>query len=324
MDRTERFYKIDLLLQSRRATPLSALIEELDVSRATIKRDLEYLRDRLNAPIVWNRSLRGYQYEATADDEDRYALPGLWFNAGEAHALLTMDALLSQLQPGLLGPHIEPLRARIRALMETSDHSASEVVKRIRILNMATRSFESKHFEVIASALLSRKCLLITHYNRRSGEHHERLVSPQRLIHYRGNWYLDAWCHLRDGLRSFAIDAIEHADSTDRKARHIAEKKLDDVFASSYGIFSGKQKHRAILRFTPQSARWVANEQWHPEQKGRYDEQGHYLLEIPYANDTELVMDILRHGPDCEVVAPDGLRNKVLDRLNEAVNYYTR
>ena len=322
MDRTERFYKIDHLLQSRRATPLSVLIDELSVSRATVKRDLEYLRDRLNAPIIWDRSVRGYRYEVSASDKERYALPGLWFNAGEAHALLTMDALLSQLQPGLLGPHIEPLKARIRALMETSDHSASEVVKRIRILNMATRSFESKHFEVIASALLKRNRLLITHYNRRSDQHVEREVSPQRLIHYRGNWYLDAWCHLRKGLRSFAIDAIEQAESTDRKARHVAKNMLDEVFASSYGIFSGKQKHRAMLRFSPQSARWVANEQWHPEQTGRFDADGYYFLEVPYSNDTELVMDILRHGPECEVIKPAALRKKILDRLTETVNCY--
>lgn len=322
MDRTERFYKIDHLLQSRRATPLSVLIEELGVSRATVKRDLEYLRDRLNAPVIWDRSLRGYRYEAPAEGDDRYALPGLWFNAGEAHALLTMDALLSHLQPGLLGPHIEPLKARIRALMETGDHSASEVVNRIRILNMAARSFESKHFEVIASALLKRDRLRITHYNRRNDQHIEREVSPQRLIHYRGNWYLDAWCHLRGGLRSFAIDAIEQAEATNRKARHVAEKKLDKVFASSYGIFSGKQQHRAVLRFTPQSSRWVANEQWHPEQVGHFDSDGYYLLEVPYSNDTELVMDILRHGPDCEVIKPAVLRNKLSARLTDALKQY--
>jgi predicted DNA-binding transcriptional regulator YafY len=321
MDRTERFYKIDQLLQSRRATPMSLLIDELGVSRATIKRDLEYLRDRLNAPILWDRSLRGYRYDAL-QNEHRHALPGLWFNAGEAHALLTMDAMLAQLQPGLLGAHIEPLKARVRALMEASDHSADEVVKRIRILNMAARPFASRHFEVIASALLKRKRLLITHYNRRSDQHIERLVSPQRLVHYRGNWYLDAWCHVRDGLRSFAVDAIEQAHHTDTKARDVAGRKLDEVFASSYGIFSGRQKHKAMLRFSPQSARWVANEQWHPEQVSRFDADGYYLLELPYANDTELIMDILRHGPDCEVMAPAALRGEIRKRLQDTLEHY--
>ncbi|MFW2438625.1 MAG: helix-turn-helix transcriptional regulator [Arenicellales bacterium] len=322
MDRIERFYKIDNLLQSRRATPLAVMIEELEVSRATIKRDLEYLRDRLCAPIIWDRALRGYRYDTTSEEKERFALPGLWFNASEAHALLTMDALLSHLQPGLLGPHIEPLRARIRLLMEMGDHSAAEVIKRIRILSMASRSLESRNFEVIATALLNRQRLLITHYNRRNNEHHEREVSPQRLIHYRDNWYLDAWCHLRNDLRSFAIDAIEQVEATNKKSRHVAEKTLDDTFTSSYGIFSGKQKHVAILRFSPQSARWVAHEQWHPEQQSHYDEQNYLLLKIPYANDTELVMDILRHGPDCEVIEPLELREKIKEMLSHSLEVY--
>ncbi|MEA1888483.1 MAG: YafY family protein [Pseudomonadota bacterium] len=323
MDRIERFYKIDNLLQSRRSTPLALMIEELEVSRATIKRDLEYLRDRLCAPIIWDRGMRGYRYDTTTDENERFALPGLWFNASEAHALLTMDALLSHLQPGLLGPHIEPLRARIRLLLETGDHSALEVIKRIRILSMASRSFESKHFEVIASALLKRQRLKITHYNRRYDEHHEREISPQRLIHYRANWYLDAWCHLRNDLRSFAIDAIENIEPASSKARHVAEKKLDQTFSSSYGIFSGKQKHTAVLRFSPQSARWVSKEQWHPEQQSRYDEQEYYLLEVPYANNTELVMDILRYGADCEVISPQGLRKKIRQKLENTLMHYT-
>ena len=323
MDRLERFFKIDNLLQTRRVTPLAVMMEELEVSRATIKRDLEYLRDRLCAPIVWDRSLRGYRYDSAGDDGQRFALPGLWFNADEAHALLTMDAMLSILQPGLLGPHIEPLRARIRMLMETGDHSAVEVVMRIRSLSLASRPFETRHFEEIASALLKRKRLRLTHYNRRSDEHSEREVSPQRLVNYRGNWYLDAWCHLRKALRSFAVDAIEGVETLNSKARHVAGKSLDETFAASYGIFSGRQKHRAVLRFSPTSARWVANEQWHPDQQGRYDEHGYYVLEIPYGNDTELIMDILRHGPDCEVLQPAALRKRVRERLQAALNTYS-
>jgi predicted DNA-binding transcriptional regulator YafY len=322
VERLERFYKIDNLLQTRRATPLTMLMDELEVSRATIKRDLEYMRDRFCAPITWDSTLRGYRYDTDDTTSERFALPGLWFNASEAHALLTMDAMLSALQPGLLGPHIEPLRARIRMLMETGDHSAEEVVRRIRLVSMASRPFATRHFEVIATALLNRQRLRISHYNRRTDERHEREVSPQRLVNYRGNWYLDAWCHLRKALRSFAVDAIEAVEPTNTKARDIAEKTLDKTFSASYGIFSGKQEHKAKLKFTPASARWVAHEQWHPEQAGQFDEDGYYLLEIPYGNDIELVMDILRHGPDCEVIAPQALREKVRSRLQSALDQY--
>ena len=143
MDRTERFMKIDLLLQRRKSTPLALMIEELEVSRATVKRDIEYMRDRMHAPIVWDRELRGYRYELSGDGNPGFSLPGLWFNASEVHALLTMDHLLTNLQPGLLGPHIEPLRQRIHALLERGDHSVEEIATRIHISQLAERPVDA-------------------------------------------------------------------------------------------------------------------------------------------------------------------------------------
>jgi len=323
MDRTERFYKIDQLLQERRVVPMEMLIDELGVSHATVKRDLEYLRDRLNAPIIWDREFRGYRYDIPQKDSPRYSLPGLWFNASEVHALLTMEYLLSNLQPGLLGPHIDPLRTRIRLLLESGDHSAEEVARRIRILHMAARPVEPGYFQAISSALLGRRRLRIHHYNRKTDEVIERDVSPQRLVYYRDNWYLDAWCHLRRGLRSFGVDAIRDADPLKKKARDIPDHALDTELGAGYGIFAGRRTQKAMLRFTAERARWVAREVWHPEQKGYFDEKGCYVLAFEYSNDTELVMDILRYGPDVEVLKPLSLRQKLRDRLSLAQDVYS-
>ena len=324
MDRTERFYTIDRLLRSRRQVSLRQLMEELEVSRATVRRDLEYMRDRMAAPIVWDAALRGYCYrlEATGDD-DRYALPGLWFNASEVYALLTMDHLLSSLQPGLLEPHIEPLRERIRRLLGSGEHPTQEVEKRIRILYMASRQMDTRVFASIANALLARRRLFIVHLNRRSNLHTERVVSPQRLAHYRDNWYLDCWCHLRKGLRSFAVDAIESADlKEDQPAKEVSDSRLEMVLGAGYGIFAGDKTHQAVLRFTPEAARWVASEKWHSQQESTVEPDGSYRLSVPYAKETELVMDILRHGSDVEVLSPTSLRQTVRQRLAATLKQY--
>ncbi|MCZ7656208.1 MAG: WYL domain-containing protein, partial [Rhodocyclaceae bacterium] len=158
------------------------------------------------------------------------------------HALLTMQHLLMGLDSGgLLGPHIAPLLARLRALLGTTDDTTEEIHKRIRILGMASRRMALDHFAVVGSALLRRKRLLISHYVRARDETIEREVSPQRLVHYRDNWYLDAWCHLRNDLRSFAVDAIRRAEIIEQAARNVPEKTLDSVLGAGYGIFSGRK-----------------------------------------------------------------------------------
>jgi predicted DNA-binding transcriptional regulator YafY len=321
MDRTERFYKIDQLLRDRETVSQKAFLEELGISAATFKRDIEYMRNRFNAPIVWDRKTRGYRFKHRTG-EAAYELPGLWFNASEIHALLTMRQLLADLQPGLLEPHILPLLARLNALLGAGDHEWQEVEKRVRVFHVARRTVDLQHFEVVATALLRRRRLRIVHYNRSTDETSERTVSPQRLIHYRENWYLDTWCHLREAIRSFALDALRSASALNEPALDIPDEELDRELASGYGIFSGTEIRWAELRFTPERARWVSHEIWHPKQKSRFEPDGSYTLEVPYADDRELIMDILKHGPDVEVLAPESLRSKLQETIRAmAVRY---
>jgi predicted DNA-binding transcriptional regulator YafY len=332
MDRSERFYKIDQMLRERRIVPLGDFLVTLGVSRATFKRDLEYLRDRYNAPIEWDREAGGYRMAKETSAGPGYELPGLWFNAGEIHALLTMQHLLKGLEPGLLTPHVQPLLTRLEKLLAgeaaTGGIAPDEIERRIRIIRIAARPTRLEFFELAATAVLKRLRLQVTYWARSSNETTERVLSPQRLVFYRGNWYLDAWCHLRNGLRSFSVDGVRAARLLDAglgedvAAKEVPQADLDAALASGYSIFSGRKTTWATLRFSKQAARWVAAEEWHPEQKCRTEPDGSYVMELPYSEDPELVMDILRHGADVEVLAPAHLRERVREVLTRALKQY--
>jgi predicted DNA-binding transcriptional regulator YafY len=322
MDRTERFYKIQRLLNQRKVVTRDAFIEELEVSRATFKRDLEYLRDRFQMPIIWDRELAGYRLDETAATAHPFQLPGLWFSSEEIHALLTMEHLLERLQPGLLGPQLRPVRDLIRKTLESGDFSAQEVSRRIRILQIGVRPVAADMFRPISSALLSRRRLRIRHYRRARDETLEREISPQRLVYYRDNWYLDAWCHLRKALRTFSVDVIGDAVLLTKRAREIKDETLDETLGAGFGIFAGKKTQTAVLRFSAMRARWVSREKWHNAQDGHYELDGAYLLRVPYSDPRELVMDILKYGADVEVLAPATLRDMVKGQLSDAAALY--
>lgn len=318
MDRTERFYHIDRLLNERRVVPVQVFLEELEVSLATFKRDLEYLRERFNAPIVWDREAGGYRFDAPSSGP-RYELPGLWFNASEVIALLTMRQLLKNLEPGLLSAHVEPLLTRLRAIMGEGDLPIEDIDKRIRFHRQAGRTHDSKQFAPIATAVLQRRRLTIDHYVRSRDETITRDVSPQRLTFYREAWYLDAWCHLRNDLRSFALDAIRNVTLSTEKAKEASEQDIARVLDGGYGIFSGKNIEWAELEFSAEQARWVSKEVWHPDQRGQFLDDGRYRLEVPFSNPTELAMDIMRHVPAVRVVSPESLRDQVLNQLRRGI-----
>ena len=321
MSQTERLYRLKSLLDSGRCLTRERLLADLGISSATLKRDIAHLRDRMNAPVMFDRVRCGYRLDASqALTGTQYELPGLWLSADEIHALLTMQHLLVNLDAGgLLGPHIAPLLTRLGKLLDSGAPSHAELARRIRVQTVGARRLHVPHFQAVGSALLRRQRLQINYHGRGRDLVQAREVSPQRLIHYRDNWYLDAWCHLRNSLRSFAVDAIRSAQVLDRPAIDVAEAELDAMLGAGYGIFAGREVRWASLRFTARRARWVADETWHPQQHGHFEASGHYLLRLPYADPRELVMDILRHVPEVEVVEPADLRAMVREKLVEGL-----
>ncbi|MFZ5557550.1 MAG: helix-turn-helix transcriptional regulator [Pseudomonadota bacterium] len=323
MDKFDRIYQIHVILRDRR-TPISRaeLMRRLECSEPTVYRLLREMRDYLGAPIQRTEDGEGYWYRRDADG-GQYELPGLWFNARELQALTVFQRLLASLEPGLLEAHLAPLAKRVDDLLSHKRLGLSEAARRIRVLGMNARP-AGDWFQVLASATLQRRQLRIVYHSRSRNERSERTVSPQRLVHYRDNWYLDAWCHSRRGLRSFSVDRVRDARELDEPAKDVPEAQLDGHFKSAYGIFSGKANEIAVLVFTPESARWVADERWHADQRGQFLTDGRYELRIPYRDPRELLMDITRYGPDVEVMAPEALRRAVAERLARALNHYQR
>ena len=321
MSQTERLYRINQLLGLGQCLGHERLLVELGVSAATVKRDIAHLRYRMNAPIVFDRDRRGWRLDRSqASAGTQYELPGLWLSAEEIHALLTMQHLLAQLDAGgLLGRHIAPLTQRLTSLLGDGTGGAQDLARRIRVQTVGARAVSLPHFQAVGSALLRRLRLALDYHGRGSGQTRQREVSPQRLIHYRDNWYLDAWCHWRRALRSFSVDAMRAVRVLDKAAIEVNEAELDAVLGAGYGIFAGKRVQWARLRFSAERARWVAAETWHPKQRGRFEPDGTYLLELPYADPRELAMDILRHVPEVEVLGPPALRAMVEERLRQGL-----
>ncbi|APZ44307.1 helix-turn-helix transcriptional regulator [Acidihalobacter ferrooxydans] len=324
MDRLEKIYRLHTLLRARRYPVSFAVMQEtLGCSRATLRRLMTTLRDHFQAPLIYDRKAGGYRYD-TGADECPFELPGLWFSADELHALLAAQQWLESIGHGLLGEQIAPLRQRIEALIARASGAAPTALGRIRILAQGRRRLRLPAFSSVAAGVLGRRKLRIVYHGRARDATTEREISPQRLTHYRDNWYLDAWCHRAQALRVFAVDRIERVAVLDEAAADLPDAELDAHLASAYGIFAGPATAWAVLRFTAARARWVAEECWHPEQESRWLDDGRYELRLPYGDTRELCTDILKYGADVEVIAPPALRKAVADALRAAHEIYAQ
>lgn len=321
MSRRERLYHLHDLLRQRR-TPINRhdLMEELGCSQATLYRLIAELRDHLGAPLEQDPDGRGFYYDRSL--AGNFELPGLWISPEELQALLTARHVLGNVQPGLLEEELAGVQQRINQLLDAQGLDFSAQPQRINIRADAGRPVPAELFEDVMEALFRRERLVITYHGRRRDDVSEREISPQRLTGYRDRWYLEAWCHRSEGLRSFALERIRHIQRQDEESIELSDEDIARHFDQAFGIFSGPAEHEAVLRFSPEAARWAADEVWHARQRSCWLPDGRFELEVPFGRSRELIMEILRYGADAEVVSPSFLRDAVAAQLASALELY--
>lgn len=322
MQHIDKIVKLHNLLKYRR-TPISGkeLDKQLGCSKSTRQRLAEELRDHLNAPLICDRSEGGYYYDRN-DPRYPFELPGIWLTAEELQALIACQHLLGNLAPGLLRNEIGQLRDHLEKLLDRSPGVKSPQLNRIKILSQAYRSRNDELFLTLVQALFNQQQLHIQYHARSDDQTSERPVSPQNLVLYKDNWYLDAYCHQRNQPRTFALDRIKAATINGRPAYLLEPDTLQQHFGSSYGIFAGTPEHTAILNFSAQAGRWVADECWHSQQQSQWLDDGRYQLRIPFNRHEELLMDILKYGAEVEVVEPGFLRELVRQKAEQLLILY--
>lgn len=316
MDKLDSYQTLHkLFLSHKHPIPLKVLVERLECSEKTVRRMLEQMRDLYAAPIQYCPEQRGWQYQP--EQQGQFQLPGIWLTSTEVQSLGLLIQLLNGLGEGILGEELAVIETYINQLLKTYKIPRSKFDQLIKVIPITHRQLANPIFGRITEALINHKQLNL-HYRSYNQQKTSREISPQTLVYYRENWYLDAWCHLRKGLRTFSLARIDKVSISDKPAARITSAELEAHFSQGYGIFSGAAAHRATLRFHPEIAHEIALQQWHPSQQGRWQGED-YLLTIPYSDSRELVQDILRHVPNVSIDEPDSLREEVQTRLKKGL-----
>jgi len=308
------------LLNHRYPVQLNDILEELEYSKSTFHRVCRDMRDYMGAPIK-NRKGEGYFYDLAANEQ--YELPGLWFSSKELISLSLLEQLSESFQPDVVKQLLTPVHERLDQLLHQQNITESDWQSRIKIISQWQRPCEPKHFSETAYALLHRQQLEIDYWQWQTDDTQQRIISPQRLVYYRDNWYLDAWCHRRQALRTFSVDAIRQANLKAEPAIDIDINELNNHVMPGYGIFSGDVIAHAKLQFSKHISTRVSRENWHPQQTFSWTEQDEYVLTIPYSDPRELIRDILRYGNDIEVIAPEDLRQAIKSELGKTLEKYS-
>jgi len=321
MDFKMRLFRIDQMIHESGPVSFENLQEALRCSAPTLKRDLKYLREVLHAPIVYSRSGGGYSYVAGSQPN----LPKAWYSPTEMFALLATLDLFERVEAepaGLLHGEMVAMKARLLSLFQDDKLQAKELRKRFRVFLPLSKPCSNPFFEVLGSALSQRKRLQLTYFSKSRSRESLREVSPMRLVNYKNRWYLDAWCHATDALRTFALAHVRNAQMLPKRCKNVAMRDVEGQLDATYGLFSGGVAQIASIRIDAEMGAYVKDEIWHADQQMTQHDDGSLTLEVPYAQETELIGQILKLGAHAKVVSPPALRYGIQCALKDTLAQY--
>ncbi len=282
---------------------------EFEVSVATAKRDINYLRDRLLAPLSYDSRQNGYYYR-----EEGFNLP--FENSPKIVFLLAMLNKLAE-EAGLKKlPEVGLLENRL-ATMLSPDYET--LIDSLHCEWIEVESIDHRIFTSIIEAVV-RKKIICLEYRSSRGKISSRNVAPRQIINYQGRWYLRAFCYLRKDTRLFHIGRINSAKLTENTIPPGTGEP--DQLSRSFGIFKGEPRYLAKILFTSTAAELVRNQYWHKDQRMLTVREG-VELQLPVSDDREIVMKILQYGAMARPLSPPELVERVQNEIASMTKLYT-
>ncbi|MBI5606517.1 MAG: YafY family transcriptional regulator [Deltaproteobacteria bacterium] len=315
----ERYYWFHGQIKGCRYPNARKLAESFEVSEKQAQRDIEFIRDRLGAPLVYHSQEKGYIYE-----DPHFELPPVWLKEEELFALCLALRFTAVMPDRRLKDSLDKAFEKFLAFRFVNPPPGlDEVRKKVSIKNVVYSKVDENIFHPVLYALFQEETLKINYFSPHKNESTERVIRPLHLFCYLGNWHLIAFCRLKKALRDFALSRVRTIEKV------VPELPLPEYLPPikeyldrNFGVMSGKESMEVCLRFSPQVANWVSEQIWHNDQKVYYTSDGSLCLQFPVANFKEVRREILKYGAGVEVLFPLELREEVKREIGKMAQVY--
>ncbi len=315
----ERFLWFDGRVKAARFPNAKILAEKFEISGRTAQRDIEFIRDRLGAPLNYNPQRKGYYYIDTS-----YELPSIWFNEDNIIALSLAVRLASSIPDTGTKHKLFTLLEKV-FITHSSDGKLTfdKLTEKISVKNIEYSKVNERFFLLTLNALFNGTPLQIHYGSPHSKKETNRTILPLHLIQYMGSWHIIAFCTLRNELRDFALSRIKSIkQSGDRVVIPKGFPSIKEYTRKHFGIMQGGKSLQVCLKFSPSVAEWMLEQIWHPEQKNELQKDGSLLMKFPVADFRELKRKILSYGSEVVVITPGKLANEIRDEIVEMGKIY--
>ncbi|HQO09743.1 MAG TPA: WYL domain-containing protein [Clostridiales bacterium] len=314
----ERIVYIDRTIKQKGSITKKQIMDWSGACESSVKNDIDFLKNELNAPIYYSGKKKGYAYK---EDVPFELLTFLSENMVILYALLKEFFSNRNFMPVITDKILKGLKDELPSEYKNIDGKIS-----FRLSE--AENPEMDKFEIIFNSILNETCLEI-HYSDAKGVSSERSIEPLHIYHYQGKWSVFSYCKKARDYRVFNLSRITKLETTSNKFRianhpqNVIENHLNEAF----GVARGKEIEQAVIWFYEPTSHHVTDQKWHPDQiTDHITRKGKNILQftLPVAKYEELVGRVLRYAPDAEVRSPIDMRNMWLDKIKSLSEKYLK
>jgi predicted DNA-binding transcriptional regulator YafY len=315
----ERYLWFHNEIKNNRHPNALTLAKRFEITGKTAQRNIAFMRDRLKAPLRYVPGLRGYEYE-----DNTWELPGLWLHEDELISLVLSFRLATEVPDNHIKTALKKLLNQIVANHTTVNIGINEISEKISVKHITYARTGENIFHRLLDMLMRGQPIRIEYYSPHNDQSTERDILPLHLINYMGTWHIIAYCNVKKELRDFVVSRIKSVAVCSASITACTGPKfVKDYIQNNFGILRGKDTVEVRLRFAGDIAPWIAEQNWHPDQKISMGKDGRLTLALPVADFREIKREILRYGAQVEVISPAALRNEIKKEIEKMKNIYS-
>ena len=312
---------IDRQIRSGKAPNCRQLAGELEVSRRTILRDIDFLRYDLGAPVEYDAARRGYIYT-----EPNWDMPGIRITEGELFAVMVAEKAL-EAYAGT--PWVNRLRQvfnrMIAGLPDRIEIPPQELLHRISFDPNAPAVVDPSVLETLGKAVQDNRTLRMTYRALERNREKTYTIDPYVLRQARGAWYLAARDRRSGRVPLFNITRIRKIEPTGQFFDYeLSEFDSKEYFSKTFGAYETSRSFDVVVEFSGWAAQLVRERRWHESQKLKDLPGGRLRFEIVVSHLNDIWPWILSWGAEAKVLKPKKLVEIVARQAAETVRLYRK
>ena len=312
----ERFLWFEDQVKKGKYPNTTSLAARFEMSVKTAQRDIEFMRERLECPLLYDMTRKGYYYE-----DETFSLPVMHLSSSELSSLIMARKLLRDMS-GSIAEDVESAVQKITSVIARHSESPESIDRAISFHIIRYSPVKEEVFKAALEACIKKRSLTFTYASPAHSEKTQRTVDPYHIFNYMGNWHLMGYCHLRKSIRDFHMGRITGQKIEDESFTVPKSFNFTTYFDSSFGLYKGTSRQEVTVRFLPSHALWIKGQIWHKDQVERTHEDGSLELTFPVSDFTEISREILRLGSGAEVTKPKALRELIKAEAKQICKTY--